>query len=189
MMRRSLFGLGASLMAATPSPSIPPPSVQLTADCRNSVYASDQFVCSDAELRMLDSQLADTIARFDSEVSTAPDVIWEDHFAWLRRRSLCAFQVEHRKCLIDAYSSRQTLLEGGMIPPLSTEAMRCARWPETVDVNFEPGNVIAVRRGDKLLVLVGPENTTWPDDVGYRLEGSTLQIRSLGGQLVCQPVN
>lgn len=88
--------------------AIPPPPVQFTADCVARTYASDQFVCADAELLELDRLLSAHIAQ---RRKTSPDdgEVDEDQ-DWFRRSRLCAFESDHRECLLSAYCLRLALL-------------------------------------------------------------------------------
>ncbi|WP_226019553.1 hypothetical protein [Novosphingobium sp. FKTRR1] len=85
---------------------VPPPQEQTTADCAHPVYASDQLVCADPSLRQLDQQLADRLRT----TSLDDALLLEGDVLWFRRRSRCAFQTDHRQCLLTAYNERLGLL-------------------------------------------------------------------------------
>lgn len=84
---------------------VPPPVAQVSADCAAPVYATDLLVCSDPTLRALDAQLlrfwvmAEGRHRLDDAERAA-------HAEWFRNRSLCAFDADHRGCVVAAYHSR-----------------------------------------------------------------------------------
>lgn len=46
-----------TMAGSAPGQSVPPPVGQISADCRSSVYATDQLVCADATLHALDAEL------------------------------------------------------------------------------------------------------------------------------------
>lgn len=81
--------------------ALPPPPVQVTADCAAPTYASDMLVCEDAELRALDDRLAGLT---DAGVDDA---------AWFRHSRRCAFEADQRACLTLAYCLRIALLDSG----------------------------------------------------------------------------
>lgn len=119
-----------SLAAASASAPVPPPPVQETADCQRPTYATDQLVCADAGLRGLDAEMVRYLGAIRS--ATLPASIWfEDQSAWFKRRSLCAFESDHRACVTLAYRTRMIeLREAGRIhsagrpircdPPIAT---------------------------------------------------------------------
>ncbi|WP_156356213.1 hypothetical protein [Sphingomonas sp. Leaf22] len=86
--------------------AVPPPFPQLTADCTHPVYASDQLVCGDPLLQRVDAQLASALER--GQTRTGPWI--EDGGAWFRRSRLCSLRPDHRRCLIEAYRERRTVL-------------------------------------------------------------------------------
>jgi uncharacterized protein len=94
--------------------AVPPPPVQVTANCDAPAYASDFLVCADAALRQLDAVLAQVIVQRigDSSESAARE---SDH-DWFRRSRMCAFEADHRECLRAAYCARIALLSGGNVP-------------------------------------------------------------------------
>ena len=88
---------------------VPPPGAQVSADCAAPVYATDLLVCSDATLRALDAQMlrfwvmAEARHGLDDSERAA-------QVEWFRNRSLCAFDANHRGCVVAAYHSRITAL-------------------------------------------------------------------------------
>lgn len=89
--------------------AVPPPVEQLTADCRQPTYASDILICSDFELREANTQL-DRERLFPFHLPMSSNGLWETDVDWFKRRSLCAFQAEHARCLTAAYTERRALL-------------------------------------------------------------------------------
>jgi hypothetical protein len=86
------------------SGAVPPPPEQLTADCEAPTFASDMLVCEDAGLRELDRSLALRIEqREDAETGASADESDQD---WFTRSRLCAFETDHRECLVTAYCLR-----------------------------------------------------------------------------------
>lgn len=88
-----------------PGQSVPPPVEQISADCRSAVYATDQLVCADATLRALDAEMRGLWTR----AALAGQVFGTDYRVqndWFRQRSLCAFEADHRRCALTAYSRR-----------------------------------------------------------------------------------
>lgn len=90
--------------------AVPPPVEQLTANCVAPVFASDQLVCADPELRALDDQLRRILA---ARAGIQGLELEESDYQWFLRRSRCAFQEEHRACLLQAYRERLALLLRG----------------------------------------------------------------------------
>jgi uncharacterized protein len=91
--------------------AVPPPSVQLTADCEAPTYASDMLVCEDAGLRELDRSLALRIEqREEAETGASAD---ESDLDWFRRSRLCAFEPDQRECLVTAYCLRLAFFDRG----------------------------------------------------------------------------
>ena len=95
--------------------AVPPPPVQVTANCDAPTYASDFLVCKDADLMQLDGLLARVIGQRNEGSSEL--VGRESDQDWLRRSRLCAFEADHRGCLRAAYCARIALLSGGKAPP------------------------------------------------------------------------
>lgn len=85
----------------------PPPPEQVTANCVEPTYASDMLVCEDAELRSLDGLLAGLINQGE-EGAVLRDA--QGDFDWFQRSRLCAFEADHRDCLMAAYCLRLALL-------------------------------------------------------------------------------
>ena len=106
-MRRCLAG-SLLLVCAIRLGALPPPPDQVTAHCDAPGYASDTLVCDDPELRKLDQLLLREINRKPKQLPGSTDV--EPDKDWFRRSRLCAFESEHRNCLLAAYCLRLALL-------------------------------------------------------------------------------
>ena len=107
----SLAGLLLAWALACPAAAIPPPPGQVSANCESPTYASDQLVCNDPELAALDQLLASLVALGMSQTeSGAADQSDED---WFQSSRLCAFEADHRACLLKAYCKRISLLNCG----------------------------------------------------------------------------
>lgn len=118
-----IITLGLFLIA-----QVPPPIAQRSADCVHPVYASDQLLCADPELREIDARFAEAMTRH-----TPPAGQWiEDAETWFRRSRLCAMKEDHRGCLLGAYRERLAL--------------------ETVRANAQPsracGHLLLISTGD-----------------------------------------
>lgn len=97
--------------------AVPPPPVQVTADCAAPTYASDQLVCQDSELLELDRVLGGLIA--SRNATAAGSVTAESDEEWYRRSRMCAFEDDRRDCLLAAYCLRIAWLDrtGAHLPP------------------------------------------------------------------------
>ncbi len=105
-MKRGLILL--VMVCAGSANAVPPPAFQLTADCNAPVYASDSLVCEDPDLQILDALLASSIAE-RGNTDSAPEEQGDDE-DWFRRSRLCAFEPDHRDCLVSAYCLRLALV-------------------------------------------------------------------------------
>jgi uncharacterized protein len=128
-------------------PAVPPPPEQSTADCRNPTFATDQLVCTNPDLRALDTQLAELLVG-----ATEPVSKWfEPQGQWLLRRSRCAFSEAHAECARAAYRERIALLrplEPGarMLPARcdASEIKSVAVSPERIVLLDKSGRVLGV---------------------------------------------
>lgn len=102
----------------------PPPPRQYTADCSQPVYATDRLVCGDLELRVLDDDLR-ALLRDRGKAISSPYI--EPDADWFKRRSLCAFQADHKDCVRGAYAERLAVLRViAMSRPVEFEPVRCS---------------------------------------------------------------
>lgn len=107
--------------------AVPPPVEQLTANCNSPVYASDQLVCGDIELRALDEQLATKIREKPNLGSREGSIYYEAQSTWFKRRSLCAMKSGHRQCLLEAYAERLRLLDAMGSIASANEALKSCK--------------------------------------------------------------
>lgn len=117
----SAWLLSSSVQTSAQMP-VPPPADQSTADCARPVFASDQLVYSDPELRDLDGQLVKGLLQ--NTASPENDFV-ENDGEWFKRRSRCAFETEHRGCLLDAYQDRVAIIKGAALAPVRTLTAKC----------------------------------------------------------------
>lgn len=100
--------------------AVPPPVEQVTANCARPVYATDQLVCGDPELRAIDLELATALG--GGGATSSP---WlEPQTEWFKRRSRCAFAADHRACAISAYRERLAVAQGWSVS-LTPISVRC----------------------------------------------------------------
>lgn len=92
---------------------VPPPVSQVSADCVAPVYATDRLVCADPVLRPLDTEMLDLWDR----ISATRNGNQAEQVAWFRRRSLCAFDPDHRACAMTAYLERIATLRAALDQP------------------------------------------------------------------------
>lgn len=135
MARRALLALlllalaPAAIRAAQGPPAVPPPAEQLTANCVAPVFASDQLVCADPELRALDDQLRKILA---VRAGMQGEGLAESDYQWFLRRSRCAFQEAHRACLLQAYQERLALLQAATQSIGRTLRPAASLWPAAI---------------------------------------------------------
>lgn len=134
----SLILAASSLFALVQTgapPAVPPPVEQTTANCANPVYASDQLVCSDSELKARDAELATLVGK----APIAGAVLMESDSAWFTRRSRCAFSPDHRACLVAAYNERIALhdaLAAARAPDAKTYVRPCMIREQSRETRF-----------------------------------------------------
>jgi len=85
-----------------PAP-VPPPVIQFHADCQHATYATDQLVCSVADLKTLDGALAQAFLEARKLKGAGLDA---GQAAWFRKRSLCAFRPDQEQCTRKSYLNR-----------------------------------------------------------------------------------
>jgi len=98
-----------SLFSAVSADAVPPAPVQTTANCEAPSYASDTLTCEDAGLRELDTLLALRIAHRNATLSSTTDDEMDQD--WFQRSRLCAFEADHRACLLAAYCFRLAAID------------------------------------------------------------------------------
>lgn len=91
--------------------TVPPPGEQISADCALPVYATDRLVCSDSALRALDARMLRLWRMSEARHRSDAAAILDSQLAWFRSRSLCAFETDHRACVIATYRNRIEILQ------------------------------------------------------------------------------
>lgn len=176
-----LLMAGANPSAAQPAP-VPPPLGQLQADCARPQYASDTLVCSDAELRAVDAQVA---ALASTPPALAADAIWEDQAGWLRRRSLCAFKTDHRACLVAAYADRRAVLTARA--RVATQPIRCngvLNGRTLASSSLAAGQALTITENGQLVAVATPSGTAWQPWLAWRAAGNRIKLQPLGGKSI-----
>ncbi|WP_037497784.1 hypothetical protein [Sphingomonas jaspsi] len=159
--------------------AVPPPVDQTTADCARPVYATDQLVCGDAELRVLDQQLATALVGFEATSSR-----WlEPQSNWLKRRSSCAFERDHRTCALSAYRERLAVVRiwpvaGAAIPVVCSDRRIDAAVFESERVGFFTGRRLVG------VALVGP-SPSWRPYLSAVSMHRQVRAQGLPGKLRC----
>lgn len=163
--------IGLALIAQ----AVPPPLPQRTADCSRPVYASDQLLCAEPELRVMDRRLATLMS-----LQSVPQGAWiEDPESWFKRSRLCAMARDHRVCLIDAYRERLALMT--LSGPAPTK--QCRRYRLRIDGEGK----FALYSADGSLVAVGvSKDSTWRPFVGVTKERGRLVFRGISGRVIAR---
>jgi uncharacterized protein len=166
-----LFIAGTVPLAAQPT-TVPPPLEQVQVDCTRPQDASDTLVCGDAELR-------------------AADAICEDQASWLRRRSLCAFEADHRRCLIAAYTDRHAVLVASM--QAATQPMRCnGAWKGHKLMFSAPasGHTLTITENGQLVAVATPPGSGWQPWVACSTARNSIRLQPRGSDpLTCHRQN
>lgn len=170
----------AQILAQTP---VPPPSEQVTADCAKPVYASDQLVCGDSELRQLDARLSQTLAQ-PRVVPIGP--FQESDAQWFKRRSRCAFEAEHRRCLIEAYAERISATEAPTLDIPGAKTAICKNFGNIrrVSIGKTAGNQVFIKgEGAQLLALAVPKSngSIWQPNISYTQNGGVYNFKTHDG--------
>ena len=189
-------------LQSVPSPisaaqAIPPPPVQSVADCGRPTYASDQLVCSDAELLALDRELGHLLATVDLTTRVVPASLVEPQEAWFRRRSLCAFSERHADCLKAAYSERIAVMtEVGRASTAATErpkpaTCRDAPWGSShvlVRLTSEQAATVVDMEGRVLAVaFAAARGSDWSPAVRFTKEDAAIRFTTIDGTTIeCQ---
>ncbi|MFN3450727.1 MAG: hypothetical protein ACK4ZE_01095 [Sphingorhabdus sp.] len=164
--------------------SVPPPMEQMTADCARPVYASDQLVCGDQALQLLDARLS---AMLGQNQVTPISAFYESDDAWFKRRSRCAFEVEHKSCLIEAYSDRIAVVEALSADTASPKTATCKILPNIrrVLIGTTPGGQIIVRDSRNVLIGVASEKAKtgiWKPMLAVATSRNSYQFESQDGR-------
>jgi uncharacterized protein len=184
----------ASLEAGTVPSAVPPPPGQDAANCDSPTYASDVLVCSDPQLRALDTRMLDAWSSLDLASVLAPAAWVEQQQEWFKRRSLCAFSERHADCLRDAYIERIAVLEAllrvASRPARQGTATVCrdAPWggaelrlraPETGALTLEDVDARVVAAA----TLLRPDRP-WQPYVVFSVDGATVRLTATNGATV-----
>ena len=162
---------------AQPAP-VPPPVAQRGADCARPQYASDILVCGDSALRAMDSEVA---ALAKTPLLLADGALWEDQSAWIRRRSLCAFQADHRACLAAAYADRRTVLIAANTMP--NRPLRCdGGWRGRKLLASESAAALVIQSDGRLLSVASVAGPAWQPLIVLRRSGRSIMLRPQSGR-------
>jgi uncharacterized protein len=135
----------AALLLSVSAQAVPPPIEQFTANCRAPVYATDQLVCGDRDLRVLDAAIA--VATYTlGRAPVAGIAPWlEPQADWFKRRSRCAFEAAHRECATDAYDERMLVLSA--LSPAGRPSMPAYRCGAVLATPVPAGALRLERKG------------------------------------------
>ena len=166
-------------------PSVPPPIEQHHANCDEPTYASDIFVCQDPQLLSMDRALVDLIA-LSTDFAFGASTPWlEPHYAWFKRRSLCAFQLSQKSCLISAYDERLAVLSAINLGPQG-EHLNCRLDGSLRDatVLLAPGPVVTLwRHGElKAVFTSGTDKNTWTPYASIRKTRNAVSLNFPDGR-------
>lgn len=179
----AVYSLSSSVQISAQAP-VPPPVEQSTADCARPTYASDQLVCNDAELRVLDERLKTLLLKSSS---TIPGVFQESDEQWFKRRSRCAFEVEHKKCLSEAYTNRFAVLETASSDTAPAKVAKCKNLGKIGRVTLgkaSNGNAIIRETTSNKLIGVATAKSkysVWKPALSYSQKGQLYEFQSVEG--------
>lgn len=184
----------ASFEASTVPPAVPPPPGQDAANCDSPTYASDVLVCSDPQLRALDTRMLEAWSSLDLASVLAPDAWVEQQQDWFKRRSRCAFSERHAGCLRDAYIERIAVLEA-----LQRVASRPARQGTAAVCRYAPWGgaelrlrapetgALTVEDVDARVVAAATAlrpDSPWQPYVVFSVDATTVRLRPTTGATV-----
>ena len=167
------------LMAAQAAP-IAPPLPQSLADCTHPVYATDQLVCSDPQLRVLDQSLAELLTDYRLDEQLEPGL--EDQQAWFRRSRMCAFQKDHVGCVGEAYRDRIAILKA-LSTPLTAPAIPCTPPSGPLTASMSRGYLV-LRKSSRAVAVASPKGGTWRPFLIITQSRGRLAVRDLSNRLV-----
>jgi uncharacterized protein len=178
-----VYSLSSSVQISAQAP-VPPPVEQSTADCTRPTYASDQLVCNDAELRVLDQRLKALLPQSSLNI---PGVFRESDEQWFKRRSRCAFEVEHKKCLSEAYTDRFAVLETASSDTAPAKVTKCKNLGKIGRVTVgkaSNGNIVFRKAVNNELIGVATAKSkysVWKPALSYSQKGQLYDFQSVGG--------
>ena len=179
----AVYSLSSSVQILAQAP-VPPPVEQNTADCARPTYASDQLVCNDAELRVLDQRLK---ALLTQRSPIIPGAFQESDGQWFKRRSRCAFEVEHKKCLSEAYADRLAVIE---TPPTDTAPAKVTKCKNLGKISrvtlgkFSNGDIFVRKAVSNELIGVAVRKlkfSIWKPALSYSQKGQLYDFQSIEG--------
>jgi len=159
--------------------AVPPPAVQVTADCARPTYATDQLVCADPDLRAADDRLRTS---FGSVAEPAAARLLEARYAWFRRSRRCAFEVAHAACVAAAYREASAVVTALGAPPAGRGRCRLAdRTPATVG---KVAGGYALMSGARVIAVGMADISAWRPFTRYERVRTRLIFRDLAGEVV-----
>ena len=179
----AVYSLSSSVQISAEAP-VPPPVEQSTADCARPTYASDQLVCNDAELQVLDQRLKALLVKRSPII---PGAFQESDGQWFKRRSRCAFEVEHRKCLSEAYADRFAVIETAHTDTAPAKVAKCKNLVKLSRVALgkaSNGNLIVRNAVSNELIgvaTVKSKNSVWKPALSYSQNGRLYDFQSVEG--------
>lgn len=186
-------GFRTSILLAVPIPSgsiaqaVPPPPGQIGADCVRPVYASDQLVCADPELRAIDVDIAQRSVRtWPLDLAQGSRV--ETPETWFRRRGMCAFEPRHRACLVAAYRDRALVVSALTSPASDARSLVCGGAWRDRDLRLSIGGcgVMRVTQKGRLFAVATPPlpGSAWKPVVAAKARRAAVVFTPLGGAAV-----
>lgn len=176
-----MLSSSVQIMAQAP---VPPPVEQNTADCAMPTYASDQLVCSDDRLRELDKRLKLLLAQ---GLPQKLAFIQESDEQWFKRRSRCAFEDEHQRCLGEAYADRLAIIQTDLSDIGSSKHAKCKNLEKVRRVKLRKalnGNVVIIQATNERLIGVATpilRNSVWKPALSYMATNQLFEFRISGG--------
>lgn len=175
------------MILASSLPGVPPPVDQIGARCEAPVYASDQLICSDPELRAIDRENVRRSAALQ-RLTVAEGGLMETNEIWFRRRSRCAFEVSHRACLLDAYRDRASVLNVADAARAAAQPTRCTgNWArKSLHIAIAGNGAIVLTDTGENFAVATPtiKNSVWKPAVAFRRDGRTLVFEPLGAAAI-----
>jgi len=168
-------------------PAVPPPVEQSNTNCANPTYASDYLVCEDSALREADIHLASLSSRLAAQDAFTADALWENDGEWFRRSRMCAFQSDHRECLLSAYSNRLAVVAAALDPVSDSDPVQCSGiWPEEpMQVSAFSDRVLVMRHANGIVAIattVSASDAHWQPYLYYTRASGSLEFKQIDGR-------
>jgi uncharacterized protein len=170
---------GPAVAQGTLPAAVPPPAEQAGADCARPQYASDTLVCGDPELRALDGEVAGLAKALPPLASSA---YWEDQYGWMRRRARCAFEGDHRACLVAAYTDRRAVLIAATAT--ASQPLRCDGPWRGFALLASAAAPLAIHADGRLISVATDPTRAWQPWVALRQDGQRITLRSQQGRSI-----